>query len=341
MAELSTAVNLLDVAKSLDPDGKTAKVVEVLARMNPLIEYLPFVEANQPSGHVTTIRTGTLPAAVWRKYNQGVTPNKSARAQITETMGMLEARSEVDEKLAKLNNNLEAFRFSEALAHVEGINQQVETAFFYGSPASDYPFMGVAPRYNDLDGATKDFIIDADGTGTNDQTSIYVMVLGEQTVHGIYPKGSKAGIDHQDLGIIDAFDGDNKRYRAYADLWRWDMGLCVRDHRAIVRICNIKASDLLAAGLSGGNTQAATAASNILRKIIEAKNRIPRSVRAMGRMVAFMNQRTMTAMELIGLEKSVNAAKLLDGQKQAAKGWDGVEFVVSDAILNTEAEVTA
>lgn len=341
MAELSTAVNLLDVAKSLDPDGKTAKVVEVLSRMNPLIETLPFVESNQPSGHVTTIRTGALPTAAWRKYNQGISPGKSARVQITETMGMLEARSEVDEKLANLNGNLAAFRFSEALAFVEGMNQQVETAFFYGSPASDYPFMGVAPRYNDLDGETKDFIIDADGTGTNDQTSIYVMVLGEQTVHGIYPKGSKAGLDHQDLGVIDAFDGDNKRYRAYADLWRWDMGLCVRDHRAIVRICNIKASDLIAAGLAAGNTQAATAASNVLRLIIEAKNRIPRTVRAMGRLVAFMNARTMTAMELIGLEKSVNAAKLLDGQKQAAKGWDGVEFVVSDAILNTEAEVTA
>lgn len=341
MAELSTNVTLLDIAKSLDPDGKTAKVVEVLSRMNPLIDVLPFVEGNQPTGHVTTIRTGALPSAVWRKYNQGVSPGKSARVQITETIGMLEARSEVDEKLANLNGNKEQFRFSEALAFVEGINQQVESAFFYGAPSGGYPFMGIAPRYNDLNGETADFILDADGTGTNDQTSIYVMVLGENTVHGIYPKGSKAGLDHQDLGVIDAFDGDNKRYRAYADLWRWDMGLVVRDHRAIARVCNIKASDLLAAGLSGGNTQAATAASNVLRKVIEAKNRIPRSVRALGRLVAFMNSRTMTAFELIGLEKSVNAAKLLDGQKQAAKGWDGVEFIVSDAILNTEAEVTA
>lgn len=340
MATIHQNVTLLDVAKSLDPDGKTAKVVEVLSRMNPLIETLPYVESNQPSGHVTTIRTGVLPKAVWRKYNQGVAPNKSARVQVTETMGMLEARSEVDEKLANLNGNLAAFRFSEAIAHVEGINQQVEDAFFYGSPASDYPFMGIAPRYNSLTGDTKDFIISAGGSSAGAQTSIYVMVLSDQTVHGIYPKGSTAGLTHQDLGIIDAFDEDNKRFRAYADLWRWDTGLCVRDHRAIVRICNIEVADLLKAGLAAGTTQAATAATNVLRAVIEAKNRIPRAVRAQGRLVAFMNNRVMTAFEFLGLEKSVNALRLMDGQKQAAKGWDGVEFIVSDAILNTEAVVS-
>lgn len=339
MAGLSVAVNLLDVAKSRDPDGKTAKVVEVLSRMNPLVEHLPFVEANGFTNHLTTVRTGSLPAAVWRKYNQGVSPGKSARVQISETLGMLEARAYVDEKLVKLNADPAGFRLSESIAFIEGINQQVETAFFYGSPAADYPFMGIAPRYNLLAGETASYIIDAGGTGSNDQTSIYLAVLGDQTVHGIYPKGSKAGLEHQDLGIGDVDDADGKPFRAYQDIWRWDLGLAVRDHRAIVRVCNIKASDLLAAGLAAGNTQAATAATNILRAVIEAKNRIPRSVRAQGRLVAFMNSRCHTAFEFIGLEKSVSAAKLLDGQKQAVSGWDGVEFIVSDAILNTEAEV--
>lgn len=340
MAELSKQVTLLDVAKSRDPDGKTAKVVEVLSRMNPLVEVLPFVEANGQQTHVTTIRTGALPKAIWRKYNQGVPPGKSARVQITETMGMLEARAEVDERLVKLNADPAAFRLSESIAFMEGINQQAEDAFFYGSIEGGIPFTGIAPRYNSLSGDTKDYIIDCSGSTptAGKQTSIYVMVLGEQTVHGIYPKGSKAGLEHTDLGIGDAFDDQKNRYRAYMDLWRWDLGLVVRDHRAIVRIANIEAADLLTAGL-GSSTQAANATTNILRAIIEAKNRIPRVVRAQGRLVAFMNQRCKTAFELIGLEKSVNAAKLLEGQKQAVNGWDGVEFIVSDAIVNTEAVV--
>lgn len=341
MAELSKQVTLLDVAKSRDPDGKTAKVVEVLSRQNPLVDILPVVEANGQQQHITTVRTGALPQAIWRKYNQGTPLGKSARVQVTETMGMLEARAAVDEKLVKLNADPAAFRLSESIAFMEGINQQAEDAFFYGSIAGGIPFTGIAPRYNSLSGETKDFIVNcASGSPTaNKQTSIYLVVLGEQTVHGIYPKGSKAGLEHQDLGVGDAYDENKNPFRAYMDLWRWDLGLVVRDHRAIVRVANIEVADLLTAGL-GSTSQSKDATTNVLRAVIEAKNRIPRLVRAQGRLVAFMNQRCRTAFELIGLEKSVNALALMQGQKQAVSGWDGVEFITSDAIVNTEAVVS-
>lgn len=335
MATLSNTVTLLDIAKSIDPDGKPAKVVELLTQSNPILEVMPFMEGNLPTGHQTTIRTG-LPDVVWRKYNQGVAPSKSNRIQVTETCGMLEARSEVDVKLANLYGDKAAFRLSEAMAFVEAMNQQMADAFFYGTQP-DTPFTGIAPRYNALTGsAVSDYILDAGGSGA-DQTSIYVMVLGENTVHGIYPKGSTAGIKHQDLGEIDAFDADNKRFRAYADLWQWDVGLVVRDHRAIVRIGNIEASDLLAAGLSGGNTQAATAATNILRQLAIAKHRIPRAVRGAGRMVAFANSRVVTALRLIGLEKSASALGLAAAFDQPRP--DGIQILECDAILNTEAEI--
>ncbi|MCV5633279.1 hypothetical protein OFN23_34560, partial [Escherichia coli] len=67
-------------------------------------------------------------------------------------------------------------------------------------------FMGMAPRYNDKSAANGKNIIDAGGTQT-DNASIWLMCWGENTVHGIYPKGSKAGLQHNDLGeqtLIDA-----------------------------------------------------------------------------------------------------------------------------------------
>lgn len=334
MSTISSRVTLLDIAKSLDPDGKTAKVVELLTKANPILQALPFVEGNLPTGHQTTVRGG-LPEVVWRKYNMGVAPSKSARVQIQETCGMLEARSEVDKKLADLNSNLNAFRLSEAMAFLEGMNQKAASAFFYGSQP-DTPFTGVAPRYNSLTGDTKDQIISAGGSG-NDQTSIYLMVLGENTVHGIYPKGSSAGIHHKDLGEIDAFDDLNRRFRAYADLWQWDLGLVVRDHRAIVRIANIETADLLSAGLTTG-TQARDAATNIRRLMIEAKHRIPPSVRALGRLVAFAAPRTIVGMGLIGMEKSVNALGLKEGYDQPTV--DGIEILESEGILLTESTVS-
>lgn len=333
MTTLSNNVTLLDIAKSIDPDGKTAKVVEMLTKANPILTVLPFVEGNLPTGHQTTVRT-KLPEVMWRKYNKGTPTSKSGRAQVQETCGMLEARSEVDEKLANLNANLNAFRLSEAHAFIEAMNQQMASAFFYGTQPGT-PFTGFAPRYNSLSGEMKDQIIDAGGSGA-DQTSIYVMVLGENTVHGIYPKGSKAGISHQDLGVIDAFDDENKRFRAYADLWQWDAGLVVRDHRAIVRIANIESADLLSAGLSSG-TQGKDAATNILRLMAEAKYRIPPAVRSSGRLCAFAASRVLLGAGLIGFEKSAGAMGLKAGFEQVRP--DGMEILESDSILLTEAEV--
>ena len=329
--------NLLDWARSIDPDGNTADVVELLNQANPMLEVLPFVEGNLPTGHQTTLRVA-LPSSIWRELYQGTPASKSARAQITETCGLLEARSEVDVKLANLNGNSASFRLSEAMAFVESISQTMASTVWYGNVNAGSPFNGLAPRYNSLSGTVGVAnVVSAGGTGSTN-TSIWLVVLGEQTVHGIFPKGSKAGLQHRDLGEIDAFDGNNNRFRAYADLWQWDVGLVVRDWRAVVRIANIPAADLLTAGLASG-TQAASAATNVLRLLLIARNRIPAVVRGRGRMFAFMNSRVATGLQLLAMEKSQNALALAAAFEQTGKGFDGIMFQINDAILNTEAQV--
>ena len=109
MATLSIYPTLLDVAKSLDPDGKTADIVELLNQTNPVLQDVPFVEGNLATGHQHTIRTG-LPSAFWGRAYKGVPVSKSARATVTDTAGFLEARSEVDKKVCNLNGNSAEFR---------------------------------------------------------------------------------------------------------------------------------------------------------------------------------------------------------------------------------------
>ena len=67
------SATLMDVAKRLDAGGKIDKITEILAKTNPILEDLPFVEGNLPTGHKTTVRSG-LPAGTWRKLNYGVQP---------------------------------------------------------------------------------------------------------------------------------------------------------------------------------------------------------------------------------------------------------------------------
>ena len=221
---------LLDLAKRLDPDGKIDVIAEILTQENPILEDLSFVEGNLPTGHRTTIRTG-LPTPTWRKLYGGVQPTKSNTAQVTDSCGMLEAYAEVDKALADLNGNTAAFRLSEDRAHIEGMAQELASTIIYGNEG-DQPeaFTGLAPRYNSLSAANADNIVSAGGTGS-DNTSIWLVVWGDQTLHGIYPKGSRAGLDMQDKGqvTIENVDGSGGRMEAYRTHYRHDCGLTVRD----------------------------------------------------------------------------------------------------------------
>lgn len=247
---------LLDMAKAIDPNGKIAKVVEILHKTNELLADMSWVEGNLPTGMLTTIRTG-LPQPTWRKLYGGVQPTKSTRAQVTDLTGMLEAYSEVDVALADLSNNKQDFRLSEDRAHIEGMNQEMANTLFYGNEDTEpEAFTGLSPRFNSLSAENGDNIVDGGGQGT-DNRSIWLVVWGENTCHGIIPKGSTAGLKVDDLGeltIQDASDGSNTgRMQAYVSHYRWDAGLSVRDWRFVVRIPNIDFSALTFDAATGAN----------------------------------------------------------------------------------------
>ena len=259
MAALSTQFpTLLDLAKLTDPDGKIAAVVEILNQTNQVLDDMVWIEGNLPTGHRTTIRTG-IPAPTWRKLYGGVQPNKSTTAQVTDNCGMLEAYAEIDKALADLNGNTAAFRLSEDRAHIEGMSQEVAQTIFFGNDGIDEAeFTGLAPRYNSLSAANAENIINGGSAGgQTDNTSIWLVAWGQNTVHGIIPKGSKAGLQVTDKGLVtieDASGGSNTgRMEAYRTHYRWDCGLSVRDWRYVVRIPNIDKSTLLATAASGAD----------------------------------------------------------------------------------------
>ncbi len=77
----ANAVTLTDWAKTRDPDGKTARIIELLSQTNPILDDMLWIEGNLPTGTRTTVRTG-LPSSTWRLFNQGVQVTKSTNAQI-------------------------------------------------------------------------------------------------------------------------------------------------------------------------------------------------------------------------------------------------------------------
>lgn len=273
MAALSSKYpTLLDLATRADPNGKIQGVAEVLNQTNEILDEMVWVEGNLPTGHLTTVRTG-LPTPTWRKIGGGVQPTKSTTAQITASTGMLEAYSEIDKALADLNGNTAEFQLSESRPHIEGMNIEIADTLFYGNEASEpEAFTGLSPHFNSLSAASGENIINAGGSG-GDNASIWLIVWGPETVHGIIPKGSKAGLSVRPLGevTIENFDGASGRAQAYRTHFKWDAGLVVRDWRFLVRIANIDKSLLTNVFTSGTFSSGA----NLPDLLFQAMRKIP------------------------------------------------------------------
>lgn len=340
MATLATTnPTLADLAKALDPDGAIAQVVEILNQTNQVLDDMTFVEGNLPTGHRTTIRAG-LPMPTWRKLYGGVQPTKSARVQVTDTCGMLEDYAEVDKALADLNGNTAAFRLSEDSAFLESMNQTMADTLFYGNPGVDpKQFTGLATRYSAISGAANaQNVMDAGGSGS-DNTSVYLVVWGKETVFCPFPKGSTAGLKHRDLGEESVADASGNMYQALRTLYQWDNGLVVKDWRYVVRICNIDVSDLV--GLTG--TQASSAATELIKMMARAIDRIPNM--AMGRAAFYANRTVLSLLRIMALQKSSSAVTIAEAINQFGRPGKQVEFLgipvrKVDRLLNTEARVT-
>jgi hypothetical protein len=105
--------------------------------------------------------------------------------------------------------------------------------------------MGLTYRFNDKTAANASQIVDAGGNDT-DLTSIWMIVWGPRTVHGLYPKGSKAGLNREDKGKSVKETSDGGLYDVFREKFCWDVGLSVRDWRYVVRVANVDVSALRA-----------------------------------------------------------------------------------------------
>jgi hypothetical protein len=328
---------LADWAKRTDPDGRVPVVAELLSQTNEILDDAVFKEGNLPTGDRVVIRTG-LPTVYWRALNQGIPSTKSTTAQVDEACGMLEARSEVDKDLAMLNGNTAQFRLSEDTAFLEAMNQTQATTMFYGNPQYDpKQYLGLASRYSSLSGGNAVNVITAGGADAAVNTSVYLVCWGDNTVYCPFPKGSKAGLIHEDLGEQTVFNTDG-RMQAYATRYQWKNGLVVKDWRYVVRICNINTTHLLA----GTSTQTTAVGTNIVKLMARALYRIPNM--AMGRCAFYMNRTVHSGLSIQALDRTQYVLKVNEGLSQFGQphswlSFLGVPLRKVDALLNTEAVV--
>lgn len=338
-ANANNSLNLWDLTRRTDPTGEVPIIAELLSQKNDILIDMPWQEGNLPTGTRNTVRTG-LPAVSFKRVNQGNAGSKSTTAQIDEAAAIIEAWSVIDYDAAMLNGNSEKYRMTEADAFLESMSQVLSETLIYGDASVNTErFTGFAPRFGAISGAVNaQNIINALGSGS-DNTSIYLVGWGQNTVWGVYPRGTVGGLQHWNFGdrpwpTSTTFGAG--MLHAFVDLWHWYCGLAVKDWRYVVRLANIDISDLV----NGSGTQSA---QQLIKLMSRMRSRIPSWG---GITPVFYCNRTVQEMLMIqGLDKSQNILSVQDALNQFGEIYKELRFLgipirIIDQLLTTESAIS-
>lgn len=340
---------LLDVANRTDREGKIPVIAEMLSQCNDFYDDLTMVEANEMTGHEFVFRT-SIPAGAWRQYNMGVPYGKSTTAKARVGLGMLEDYSQVDRALAEHSGNKERFRETEDIAFLEGMSQTIIQTFFYGNSVTNpSTFMGLAPFYNTLNTATSlnaANVLSGGGSGSSN-TSLWLLGHGPESIFGLYPRGSQAGLTMEDKGdVTPGYDALGNRFEAYTSWFRQQTGLCPKDWRYGVRLANL---DTTNAGLAGPNAYdlfagmgemlllfpRLTAATSGITKT-DAEEDAVQGVRP----VFYANRTTRHYMDVQMIRDRNVLLQMDDYAGKPTMGFRNIPIKVVDQITNTESTVS-
>lgn len=331
-------VTLADVAKS--KNKQIGKVAEVLMKENQMMMDIPYVTMNEGTIHKEDIRSG-LPSVYYRKANQPIPASKSTVEERSFTAAHFESKSQMDAKVAARGgkDRVSYNRWNQAVGHIQAMAQEHASLALYGSPDSDHrKVAGFMDIYSTVSAAeeTSKQILDAGGTGS-DNTSILLVLWGEQSIFGIYPEGESAGLRRIDrspgdqLVQIQGTDelGNAGTFWGYEEQFEIDHGLVVKDYRQAGRIANIDVSNLVS-GVGAAD-------------LIEAMIKLRYKIHSMenGQPVWYVNRTVEAHLHLQALTKVGQGAGLRfdNYQGQSVLMFLNAPVRRMDALLDTEARV--
>jgi hypothetical protein len=339
----STYLGLIDLMRTEGADAN-AEVVEVLSKLSPVANNAITLECNDGTQHKHSIRTG-LPSVTWGRLYQGIPQSKSGRTQVIDTTGFVEGLSTVDQRLLDIAKNPAAVRDQEARSFQEAMAQEMETGFFYHDVVTTpEKFKGLAARYNSLTGsAVSRQVISAGGSGS-DNMSIWFVTWAENATALLHPSGVPAGLVRQDMGMQRVLDSNSNPYYVKEELFRWHVGVAVRDYRFNARICNIDVSDTVA-GTVDLFKYMRQAAYRLQGTYSSAYRNKDGSLNASpeGRTVIYMNRTAAEALDAQSTSASLNSALRLGTMElegRVVSTYRNIPIQVTDALLSTEAAVS-
>lgn len=322
--------SLKDIMAVKDPNGRLATIAEILQQSNTIYDDMPMLEGLTEVGDQITVRA-KLGDPKWKRYNEHIKPSISLTDQVNELCGHIEDWSEIDADLAEKSGDVAGFLLRESKAKMQAMANEVVRTIIYGNATTDpKTFNGFMTRLNKLNDEYMNgtpVVINGGGSTGGQQGSILIVGWGENTVHGIYPKYSKGGLEFDNKGKVTSQTADG-----YLDVYRskfaQEVGLAVRDYRYVVRIANIDAEAI--------KTPSAT--SNLYDLFMEAVSNIPNP--QLVNLTAYAPRRIWLALSQIAAKNGNRPMTESITQAGFVTNIIGVPLKMQDCMLMTESVVS-
>lgn len=236
---------MVDIANEY-ADGQLLFIANTLARTNDILADAPYTEANQIFSHKGS-QDAALPTPGFRRFNEGVSPSAAKSRPVIDGLAIAEDYSQVDYEEYRIQPQKEAWRQRKDAKHIAGMGQKIATTIFYGSIGDDPAgFNGLATRFASSTtrpngDTTWPYNVQLNGGSGSDVTSIFVIEWDPDECTLLYPRGSKAGIEFEDLGKITR-EASSKLYEVLRSHFLWKCGIFISDDRRVQRIANIETS---------------------------------------------------------------------------------------------------
>ena len=158
-----------------------------------------------------------------------------------------------------------------------------------------------------------------------------MVVWGANTAHALFPKGTQAGLQRDDKGMVTKTNSDGSVLDVHREKFTWDIGLTVRDWRYVSRIANIDASDM----------QAGTV--DLYEFLRKAYYKLYQRRVAGGNAAIYCNTDVLEALDALATNAGTtdNFVRLTrtEVEGQEVLTYRGIPIREVDALLNTEARV--
>lgn len=343
--------NLADWAAMASPDGTIGYIVNLMAQCNNVVEDAIAKPGNLPMGHECSVVNG-LPQPSWKANNQGIAATKPLFGKVKFSIGILRDYGMVDKDEAELNGEVAQFRLQQAKTHIQGMAQKVANSIFYANESTlPSSTTGLTLYYNALSttaAATAANVINAGGTGSSNASLWLTGWSDEGGTSLLFPKGSAAGLVHEDKGdIVPLYDVNGLRYEGFTDVFTWKLGVGVDNWQFNVRIGNIDTTTAAGGLLS-------TTPPDIFALMSAAINLVPHTTpRASGivktddpngnighKFAWYSNRTVKTAMEIQAIRNKNVLMSPTEFDGAPVLNWRGIPIRLNDTMTNAETVIS-